>query len=128
MPSCLPGDRDRRIRTWMNYEIMSRMIARWIRLGPMEPLDFDEACASMAAAQTDASPPILLWGEGRDEFAFALIVPKKLLPGRRWRWLAWALASVIATYRQFGLPAYLEGGAVWLHGRRIAHGTLAEIG
>jgi hypothetical protein len=104
------------------------MKARWIRLGPVEPLDFDAACGALAAAQQASSAPILLWGEGRCEYPFALVVPRRFLPGRRPRWMSWALASAVATYRQFAVPAYLEGGAVWLHGRRIASATLAETG
>ena len=107
---------------------MVRMIARWIRLGPIESLDFDEACAGIAAAQGADSPPILLWGEGRTQYLFALIVARKRLPGRQLRWLSWALASCVATYRQFGLPAYLEGSGVWLHGHKIGECTLAQIG
>jgi hypothetical protein len=34
----------------------------------------------------------------------------------------------VATYRQFGLAAYLEGDAIWLYGRRIAESSVREIG
>src|SRR6185436_5793610 len=104
------------------------MKARWIRLGPIEALDFDQTCVRLAAAQDARCAPILAWAEGRDDYPFALIVEKRLLPGRRFRWPAWALASAVATYRQFGAHAYLDGEAVWLHGRRIAAAELAEIG
>jgi len=59
---------------------------------------------------------------------FVLIAPRRLAPGRESRWLAWALAPVLATYRHFGLPAYLEDGDVWLHGARIAHSGTTTIG
>ena len=39
-----------------------------------------------------------------------------------------AAAPAAATYRQFGLPAYLEGEALWLHGRKIADGAVSAIG
>jgi hypothetical protein len=104
------------------------MKARWIRLGPVAPLDFDEACARLAAAQEGRCAPILAWGEGREDYPFALIVEKRLLPGRRFRWHSWALASAVATFRQFGAHAYLDGEAVWLHGVRIAACALAEAG
>ena len=104
------------------------MMARWIRLGRTEPLDFDEACARFAGAQARRAPPILLWGEGDASFPFALIVPARLAPGRRVRWAAWGLAPAIAAYRQFGVAAYFEGGDIWLHGRRISETVTAEIG
>ncbi len=59
---------------------------------------------------------------------FVLVAPKRLAPGRESRWLAWGLAPALATYRHFGLPAYLEDGDVWLHGARIAHSGAATIG
>ena len=44
------------------------------------------------------------------------------------RWISWALAPAVATYRQFGLAAYLQDEAMWLHGRRIAAGSVGAIG
>ena len=112
------------------------MMARWIRAGRTEPIDFDEACARLASAQrADAgrpASPILLWGEGDGEYPFALIVPLRLAPGRRQRWRAWGLAPAVATYRQFGVPAYfedaLDGGDIWLHGRRISRSVAETLG
>jgi hypothetical protein len=105
-----------------------RMMARWIRLGRVEPLDFDEACARFAVAQPRLASPILAWGEGADEFPFALVVPLRLAPGTRLRWPSWGLAPAVAAYRQFGVPAYLEDGEMWLHGRRIAQSLVATLG
>ena len=34
----------------------------------------------------------------------------------------------MATYRQLGLAAYLEGEAIWLHGRRIAGSMVRSVG
>jgi hypothetical protein len=59
---------------------------------------------------------------------FILIVPKRLAPGRESHWLPWALAPMLATYRHFGLPAYLDGEDVWLHGRRVAHSGATVVG
>jgi hypothetical protein len=59
---------------------------------------------------------------------FVLIAPRRLAPGRESRWLAWALAPMLATYRHFGLPAYLDDEDVWLHGRRVGHSGVAAIG
>jgi len=110
-------------------------MARWIRLGSPGPSEFDAACAQLAQAQGAAAPPILAWAPGGDaeqaalrRHLFALIAPLKYAPGRRQRWFAWGAASAAATYRQFGLPAYVEGEALWLHGRRIAEGAVSAIG
>ncbi|HYG54671.1 MAG TPA: hypothetical protein VD965_05195 [Burkholderiales bacterium] len=104
------------------------MSARWIRLGKMESFEFRDAATRLAAAQRHNAPPALLWAETEDGYSFALVAPRRLLPGRTTRWLSWALAPAIAAYRQFGLRAYLEDEAIWLHGRRIAAGTLEEVG
>lgn len=104
------------------------MKARWIRLGATEPYDFDAVSARLAAAQGAGAAPVLLWAQSQTQYLFALIAPRKLAPGRAARWLSWGLAPAIATYRQFGLAAYLEGEAIWLHGRRIADSTVSAIG
>jgi hypothetical protein len=104
------------------------MKARWIRLGRLDVIAFEEAVAHLAGAQHAGAAPILAWAERDTDFLFALIAPRKYAPGRMRRWLAWALASAVATYRQFGLPAYLDGDAVALHGETIAHGNAQAIG
>ncbi|HEX5476401.1 MAG TPA: hypothetical protein VFX09_00925 [Burkholderiales bacterium] len=104
------------------------MRARWIRLGAAEPPQFEAATARLAAAQSRLSAPILLWGEAAAHYPFALIAPLRLAPGRRARWSAWGLAPAVATYRQFRLPAYLNEGELWLHGRRIGVASAAPLG
>ena len=108
------------------------MMARWIRLGvphgPARALDFDSACAGLAAAQTKSAPPILLWGEAESSYPFALIAPRRLAPGKPTRWPSWGLAPAVAAYRQFDVPAYLNEGDLWLHGRRISGGVVETIG
>jgi hypothetical protein len=104
------------------------MMARWIRLGATEPADFELGTARLAAVQDRAAAPALLWGQAQAHYPFALVAPKKFAPGRASRWLAWALAPAIATYRQFGLAAYLDDEAIWLHGRRIAGSHARTIG
>ena len=110
------------------------MKARWIRLGPIGQKEFDSAYASIAAAQPRDAAPILLWGAHSSDdaarYLFALIAPLKFAPGLRRRWLPWGLAAAVATYRQFGVPAYFhgDGDGIALHGRRIAAATLREIG
>jgi hypothetical protein len=93
----------------------------------MEQREFDAACAAVAAAQPRSARPVLLWGEEAARYPFALIAPLKYAPGRVQRWLAWGLAAAIATYRQFGVPAYLDDELV-LHGRGIAQSRAAAIG
>jgi hypothetical protein len=113
----------------MDYGIIRRMMARWIRMksGP-GALDFDATCARLAVAQSRHAAPILLWGEEAARYRFALIAPLRLAPGRRRRWPSWGLAPAVAAYRQFGVPAYLNEGELWLHGRRISESAVETIG
>jgi len=97
--------------------------ARWMRIAKGSALP-----AALAAAQGAAADPILLWLRAAGESAFALIAPQRLAPGRAWRWLAWGAMPAVATCRRFGLPAYLEGEAIWLHGRRVAYLSAARVG
>src|SRR4030095_10216619 len=68
-----------------------------------------------------------LWGEEAARYVFALVAPLKFAPGRPQRWLSWGLAAAAATYRQFGVPAYLDG-ELYLHGRDIAQSRAAAMG
>jgi hypothetical protein len=104
------------------------MMARWIRLGSPGPAEFDAACARLARAQAERAAPILAWAQGDASHLFALIAPLKHAPGRRQRWFAWGAAAAAAACRQFGLPAYIEGEALWLHGRKIAEGSARAVG
>lgn len=103
------------------------MKARWIRLGTIAQAQFDAAYAALATAQPRHAQPILLWGEEAARYPFALIAPLKFAPGRVQRWLAWGLAAAVATYRQFDVPAYLDG-EIFLHGRDIAQSRAVTIG
>lgn len=107
------------------------MKARWIRLGAIGQLEFDAAYASIAAAQPRSAAPVLLWaahfaGEPA-RYPFALIAPLKFAPGRVQRWRSWGLAAAVATYRQFGVPAYLND-ELFLHGRDIAQSRALALG
>ena len=104
------------------------MMARWIRLGAIEPYDFDQLYTRLAAVQSKGAAPALLWAQADANYLFALIAPRKFAPGRVTRWFSWALAPAVATYRQFGLAAYLEEDAIWLHGRKIAGSTVRTVG
>jgi hypothetical protein len=103
------------------------MKARWIRVGAVRQTEFDATQAALARAQMRSSQPVLLWGEEAARFPFALIVPLKYAPGRRQRWLSWGLAAAVATYRQFGVAAYLDG-ELYLHGRDIAQSRADTVG
>jgi hypothetical protein len=103
------------------------MKARWIRLGPQTQSAFEDAYSQIASAQTHAAVPVLLWAEETARYPFALIVPLKFAPGRKLRRLPWGLAAAVATYRQFGVPAYLDG-EIFLHGRDIARSRALELG
>jgi hypothetical protein len=104
------------------------MMARWIRCGVMEPREFEQLYTRLAGAQAKGAAPALLWAQTQADYLFALIAPRRLAPGRVTRWMSWALAPAVATYRQFGLPAYLQDEAMWLHGRKIAAGYVQAIG
>src|SRR5690348_16113784 len=110
-------------RLWNNQLVL----ARWIRLGSLGQQEFDASCTTLAALQSRTAAPILVWGEEAARYPFALIAPLKFAPGRRDRWLSWGLAAAVATYRQFGVPAYLDG-EITLHARRIAQTRVAEVG
>jgi hypothetical protein len=103
------------------------MKARWIRLGAIGQREFDGTHASIAAVQPRDAAPVLLWAEEAARYPFALIVPLKFAPGRRRRWLPWGLAAAVATYRQFGVPAYLDD-ELFLHGRDIAQSRALASG
>ena len=103
------------------------MLARWIRLGALGQREFDAAYASIAVVQARTAVPILLWSEEAARYCFALVAPLKFAPGRKDRWLSWGLAAAVATYRQFGVPAYLDG-EIYLHGRDIAQSKALPIG
>lgn len=104
------------------------MNARWIRLGSVDSLGFDEACARLAGVQHPGASPIVLWGEDEEQYPFAVIAPHCRAPGNRLRWRAWGLAPAVATYRQFGVPAYLNDNELWLHGRPVAATVVQTIG
>jgi len=103
------------------------MKARWIRFGVVDGQGFGAACARLAGAQRKGSAPILAWAQAEAQYLFAVVAPRKHAPGRVTRWLSWALAPAVATYRQFGLPAYLDGQGISLHGQCIAQATVQEI-
>jgi hypothetical protein len=103
------------------------MKARWIRLGAIGQRDFDAAYTALATAQPRAAAPVLVWGEEAARYPFALIAPLKFAPGLARRRRSWGLAAAVATYRQFGVPAYLND-EIFLHGRDIAQSRAAVIG
>ena len=114
--------------------------ARWIRSAPLGPHELHAACAGLALAQGTRAAPIVFWARtsapvlgdpcdiDEDRFAFALIAPLRLAPGRRSRWRAWALAPALAAYRYFGVHAYFDDNAICLNGRGIAACGAQEIG
>ena len=103
--------------------------ARWIRLDPGGTLALHAACAGFANSQPSRAVPAALWARTDDgRFALALIAPLKFAPGRSPRWRAWALAPLVAAYRQFGLRAYREPDGICLGSRRIATCDASAIG
>ena len=107
------------------------MKARWIRIGAVAQREFDATYAAIAAVQGQRAAPVLVWGaqvtDDAARYPFALIAPLKFAPGRPQRWLSWGLAAAAATYRQFGVPAYLDG-ELYLHGRDIARSQAVAMG
>jgi len=102
--------------------------ARWMRMRLAADGELPETCARLATAQPAAAGPLLVWLYAPDGCGFALIAPRRLAPGRARRWLAWGAMPAVAACRRFGLPAYLEGEAIWLHGRRAARLRAAHMG
>ncbi|MGH8707405.1 MAG: hypothetical protein ACREVD_05035 [Burkholderiales bacterium] len=102
--------------------------AQWMRMRPAADGDTATQCAGFALAQPAAADPVLVWLRSAGACAFALIAPRRLAPGKSRRWLAWGAMPAVAACRAFGLPAYLEGEAIWLHGRREAGVRAAHIG
>ena len=96
-------------------------------MGLRDATGFESAVARLAAQQDARATPILAWAETGPHYLFALIAPRRLAPGRPKRWLAWALAPAVATYRQYGLSACLDEG-ISLHGAQIAAASVREIG
>jgi hypothetical protein len=100
--------------------------ARWIRLHPADLTAMRRACAAFARVQPADAPPAALWAGIEDDLhAFAIVAPLKHLPGRTTRWRAWALAPLVATYRQCGLSAYTDADRICLRGQPIT-GVSAE--
>jgi len=84
----------------------------------------ETAAARRAAVPPEAAPALADFGNRVREYIFSLplrpgTTPLKFAPGRVQRWLSWGLAAAVATYRQFGVPAYLDD-ELFLHGRDIA--------
>jgi hypothetical protein len=104
------------------------MVARWIRLGALNAIEFETLTTHLALAQASRSAPVLAWGEDDMQYCFALIAPRRLAPGKCARWSAWGLAPAVATYRQFDVPAYFEQEGVWLHGRCIGEARVQSLG
>jgi hypothetical protein len=104
------------------------MKARWIRIGRVNPIEFETLTTHLALAQGSESQPVLAWGEDEMHYHFALIAPRRLAPGRSSRWGAWGLAPAVAAYRQFGVGAYFEQEGIWLHGRCIGEARVQAIG
>src|SRR5260370_33805715 len=56
------------------------------------------------------------------------MAPRQIARGRGARGVPGGLGLAIALYRQFGLPAYLDGESICLHGQKVASATVASIG
>ncbi len=95
--------------------------ARWIRLHLQALAVMPAVCAAFARAQAPASAPAALWASSESgRHAFAIVAPLKHLPGRSTRWRSWALAPLVASYRQCGLSAYYDADRICLSGQPIS--------
>lgn len=122
-----------------------RLPARWIRLDPDALNSPVAACRGFARTHGEAGDgaahraPVCFWGRAPQsvrlaeglwaepgEFIFALLVSRRLAP-RASRWLAWGLSPVVAALRSFGEHAYLDGGNIFLHGDRVAGGSVIAL-
>jgi hypothetical protein len=87
------------------------------------------ACVGFAQAQIATSAPAVFWARIEDDrHAFSVIAPLKHLPGRSTRWRSWALAPLVATYRQCGLSAYCDADRICLSGQPITGVSAATVG
>ena len=101
------------------------ILARWIRL----ERDCLAAFAGFARVQSARAAPAVLWAHTAEgNVACALVAPLKFAPGRSRRWFSWALAPLVAAYRQFGMRAYMEANAIYLSGGRVATCESLSIG
>lgn len=111
------------------------LAARWIRLQPPGLPAMRAASAGFARAQAPGSAPAVLWahierieGSEDDRHAYSVIAPLKHLPGRSTRWRSWALAPLVAAYRQCGLSAYTDADRICLSGQPITGVSAATVG
>jgi hypothetical protein len=103
--------------------------ARWIRLHPPHLPAMHAACTGFALAQGPVAVPTALWASIDDErHAFALIAPLKYVPGRSTRWRSWALAPLVAAYRQCGLSAYTDADRICVSGQPITDVRASQVG
>ena len=104
-----------------------------MRLEFGDPLEQWPAGAALSHLQARDSAPIVLWSrfsvpqEADASFGFAFIVPVHLAPGKTVRWAAWALSPAVATYREFGLRAYLDGADIRVQGCELGSGRAERV-
>jgi hypothetical protein len=104
-----------------------------MRLEFGDPLEQWPAGAALSHLLVRKSPPIVLWSrftvsqDADAPFGFAFIVPVHLAPGRTERWAAWALSPAVATYREFGLRAYLDGTDIRVQGCQLGCGRAERV-
>jgi hypothetical protein len=105
------------------------LAARWIRLHAAGLPAMRSACAAFARAQAPGAAPAALWARIEDDrHALALVAPLKYLPGRHTRWRAWALAPLVAAYRQRGICAYNDADRICLSGQPISDVSASTVG
>ena len=103
--------------------------ARWIRLHLRHFTAMPALCAAFAQAQGAHAMPAALWaGSDGERHAFAIVAPLKHLPGRQTRWRSWALAPIVAAYRQCGVSAYTDADRICLSGQPISAVEAAAVG
>jgi hypothetical protein len=103
--------------------------ARWIRLQLRGIAAMPAVCAAFARVQARDAAPAALWaGSEGEPHAFAIVAPLKYLPGRSTRWRSWALAPLVATYRQCGLSAYYDADRICLRGQPISGVEASSVG
>ena len=104
-----------------------------MRLELGDPLEQWPAGAALSHLQERSSAPIVLWSrfavsqEADAAFGFAFIVPVHLAPGKTIRWAAWALSPAVATYREFGVRAYLDGMDIRVQGCELGSGRAERV-
>jgi len=108
--------------------IIHRMMARWIRLGAIEPFDFRAGIIRRLPQRSRRSPAHPLVGQGDGQYLFALIAPKRIRARARDALGLFGGLRPPSPLTASSACRYLDGESICLHGQKVATATIAPIG